>query len=118
MWPISVLMGLVAGVAGGFFGIGGGSILIPAMIYIFGMNQHQAQGTTLAAMIPPIGILAAWTYYKHGDVNVPMAACIALGFVLGGLIGAHYALKLPVNVLKKCFAVFFLLIALKMLFEK
>jgi uncharacterized membrane protein YfcA len=113
-----LVLGVFAGIAGGFFGIGGGIILIPALIYLFGMNQLQAQGTTLAAMVPPIGLLAAWEYYKHGNVNIPTASFIALGFVVGGLIGAYFALKMPPTVLKKLFALLLLAVSVKMFLEK
>ena len=76
-----LLTGLIAGAASGFFGIGGGIILVPIMVLIFGLTQHQAQGTTLALMIPPIGILAALKYYHAGNVNLKMAAFICLGFL-------------------------------------
>ena len=75
-----ILLGLTAGVFGGMFGIGGGVILIPAMVYFFGLTQHQAQGTTLAIMVPPIGLLAAWRYYQSGNVKLGMAVLICAGF--------------------------------------
>lgn len=111
-----LLTGLVAGIMSGLLGIGGGTIVIPALIYIFGMSQHLSQGTTLAMMIPPIGILAAWYYWKNGSVNIGWAAFLCLGFVIGGLIGAHYAQQIPPILLRKIFGIFFLLIALKMIF--
>jgi uncharacterized protein len=82
------------------------------------MSQHQAQGTTLAMLIPPIGLLAAWTYYRAGYVDVPAAAYICLGFVVGGLIGAKVATNLPSPVLQKIFGIALLLISLKMIFSK
>ena len=81
-------LGLIAGVLSGMFGIGGGTILIPAMVFLFGLTQHQAQGTSLAIMIPPIGLLAAMRYYYSGNVKLGMAGFICLGFFVGGLIGA------------------------------
>ena len=77
-----VLLGLAAGVISGLIGIGGGVVIVPALIFLFGLTQHQAQGTTLALLVPPIGLLAAWTYYKGGYVNLTMAAFICLGFLL------------------------------------
>ena len=76
-----VVLGLAAGVLSGLFGIGGGLLIIPVLIYFFGMSQHLAQGTTLALMIPPIGLFAAWAYYKQGNVHLAAAAFICLGFV-------------------------------------
>lgn len=90
---------------------GGGIIVIPCLIYIFGFSQHAAQGTTLAMMIPPIGLLAAWVYYRQGHVNLPVAGLICLGFVLGGFLGAKFAVGLPEFILRKIFGVFLLLIA-------
>lgn len=113
-----ILLGLIAGVISGLVGIGGGIIIIPALVFIFKLTQHQAQGTTLALMIPPIGLLAAWTYYKQGAVDLKIAVFIALGFFLGGLLGAKLAIGIPDVWLEKIFGVVLLLIALKMIFAK
>lgn len=115
---IYICMGFAAGVSAGIFGIGGGLILVPAMTLLLGMTQHQAQGTTLAVLVPPIGLLAAWRYYQNGHVNLPMAAFICLGFVFGGLLGADWAQKLSDPVLKKLFGLFLLSISLHMIFSK
>ena len=111
-------LGVAAGVLSGFFGIGGGIIIIPALIYIFGLSQQQAQGTTLALMIPPIGILAAWTYYKHGYVNLTIAAFICLGFIFGGLLGSKIAVGIPSIYLKRGFGILLFVISLQMIFKK
>jgi hypothetical protein len=113
-----LLMGLFAGTLSGLVGIGGGVILVPAFIIFFKFSQHTAQGTTLALMVPPIGILAAAMYYKQGHVDLKAAGIICLGFLVGGLIGARLATNLPCQVLEKIFAVSLLLISLKMLFGK
>lgn len=117
-WPLYVLLGLAAGVLSGIIGIGGGVIIVPVLVFLFGLSQHQAQGTTLALLVPPIGILAAWTYYKAGYVNLEIAAFVCLGFVLGGLIGARIATALPDVVLERVFGVVLLLISLKMIFAR
>jgi uncharacterized membrane protein YfcA len=113
-----LLLGLVAGVLSGLIGIGGGVIIVPALIFLFGLSQHQAQGTTLAMLVPPIGILAAWTYYKQGFVNLEVAAIVALGFFVGSFFGAKMAINLPNVVLEKIFGIALLLISLKMIFAK
>ncbi len=113
-----IILGLVAGIFGGMFGIGGGTILIPALVYLFGLTQHQAQGTTLAIMVPPIGLLAAMRYYYSGNVKLGMAALICAGFFIGGLIGAHFIQNLPDLMLKKMFGLFLLLVSLRMIFAK
>jgi uncharacterized membrane protein YfcA len=115
---VYIFMGFVAGVSAGIFGIGGGLILVPAMTLFLGMTQHQAQGTTLAVMVPPIGFLAAWRYYQNGHVNLPMAAFICLGFVFGGLLGADLAQKLSDPSAKKLFGIFLLGISLHMILSK
>jgi hypothetical protein len=115
MVVIYAMLGLLAGVASGFLGIGGGTILIPIMVYMFGLTQHEAQGTTLAIMIPPIGLLAAIKYYLEGNVKLNMAIFICLGFFIGGLIGAQFAHKIPDPLLKKLFGVFLLGVSLKMI---
>ncbi len=113
-----IILGLVAGVFGGMFGIGGGTILIPALVYLCGLSQHQAQGTTLAIMIPPIGLLAAMRYYYSGNVKLGMAAFICVGFFIGGLIGANIVQKFPDPFLKRMFSVYLLFVAGNMIFSK
>jgi uncharacterized membrane protein YfcA len=113
---LSLLVGLVAGVYGGALGLGGGAIMVPAMVFVFGMTQHQAQGTSLAALLPPVFILAVWRYYQAGHVNVPVAVFIAIGFTIGGLIGAQFVQNVPDVVLRKAFGIFVMLIGLKMVF--
>lgn len=118
MWHTYIALGLMAGIASGFLGIGGGSILIPVLVYLFGLSQHQAQGTTLAIMVPPIGLLAAWKYYSEGNVKLGMAAFICLGFLVGGLVGAILVHKVPASILKKIFGGFLLLVSLNMILGK
>jgi len=113
-----IILGIVAGIFGGMFGIGGGTILIPALVYLFGLTQHQAQGTTLAIMVPPIGLLAALRYYYSGNVKLGMAGFICLGFFVGGLIGANFVQNLSDPLLKRLFGVFLLFVAIEMIFTK
>jgi len=113
-----LLLGLVAGTFSGLIGIGGGTIILPVLVFLFGLSQHQAQGTTLALLVPPIGLLAAWTYYKQGYVDLHVAALICIGFLFGGLVGAKLATKLSNVVLERVFGVALLLISLKMIFAR
>jgi len=113
-----LFLGLLAGVLSGLLGIGGGILLVPVLVLIAGMAQHKAQGTTLALMVPPIGILAAWTYYKEGNVDLKVAALICLGFFFGGLLGARLAGSVDAMLLKKLFGVALLVAALKMILAK
>lgn len=116
--PAYIILGIIAGVLSGLVGIGGGVIIVPALVILLGFSQHTAQGTTIALMVPPIGILAAWAYYSQGYVDLKAAAIICVGFVFGGYFGAKLALSLPRFYLEKFFAVALLLISLKMLFSK
>lgn len=113
-----VVLGLAAGILSGLVGIGGGILIVPALVFLFGFSQQQAQGTTLALLVPPIGILAAWTYYKSGVVDIKAAGLIAAGFVIGSLLGARYAVGTSNDILGKIFGVFLVLIGLKMVFGK
>ena len=113
-----ILLGLLAGVLSGLLGIGGAVIIIPILVYFFGLSQCQAQGTTLALMVPPIGLLAAWIYFRQGYVDLKIAAFICLGFFAGGLLGATVAVNIPPAYLRKIFGVSLLLISLHMMFFK
>ena len=111
-------IGIITGVMAGMLGIGGAIIMTPALLYFMGFSQHMAQGTSLAVMLPPIGIIAAYNYYKAGEVNIKFALILAAAFLLGSYFGSRYALTLPQAVLKKIFGVLLLLVAAKMLFSK
>lgn len=108
-------IGLAAGVFSGLVGIGGGILLVPALVFVFGLTQHQAQGTTLALLVPPIGALGAWTYYKQGYVDLRIAALVAAGFFLGSLLGARYSIGLPDTALARIFGGTVVVIGFKML---
>lgn len=113
-----LLLGVLAGVFSGLIGIGGAIIIVPSLVLLLGLSQHMAQGTTLALMVPPIGLLAAWTYYKAGFVDLKMAGFICIGFFIGGLLGAEFATAIPDQLLRKIFGVVLLLVSLKMIFFK
>jgi len=113
-----LLLGLVTGIFSGLIGIGGAIIIIPSLVLLFGLSQHTAQGTTLALMVPPIGLLAAWTYYKQGFVDFKIAGLICLGFFFGGLVGAKFATNIPEDILRKVFGVILLVSSLRMIFYK
>lgn len=111
-------LGLVAGVLAGILGIGGAVFVVPALVYVFGWPQHLAQGTTLAMLVPPIGILAVWSYYQAGQVDLRVAGILCIGFFIGGYFGGVAANQLPEDLLRKIFGIALLLIALKMIFGK
>lgn len=118
MIVISILTGLLAGTLSGFLGIGGGILIIPMLIYFLGFSQKMAQGTTLAAMIPPIGLLAAVAYWRAGNINIKVAVLVAAGFLIGGWIGGTFVQYVPDLILKRVFAIFLVLVAVKMWLEK
>jgi uncharacterized protein len=113
-----IILGVVAGVLSGLIGIGGGVIIVPALVLLFGFTQHQAQGTTLALLVPPIGILAAWSYYRQGNVNIEAAIFIVIGFLFGSIFGAKMAAGMSDIMLKKIFGISLFLIAIRMIFFK
>ncbi|MFH1857785.1 MAG: sulfite exporter TauE/SafE family protein [Candidatus Omnitrophota bacterium] len=110
--------GLLTGILSGFFGIGGGVLIIPILIYFFHMTQHQAQGTTLALLTPPVFFLAAWKYYVDGHVKLSILPWICVGFFLGGWLGAAFAGQISDIALRKYFGGFLLFIALQMILSK
>lgn len=113
-----LLIGLFAGMFSGMIGLGGAIIMIPALVFFAGMTQHQAQGTSLAVMLPPIGILAAYNYYKAGHLNLKYALIIAAGFVLGAYLGSGVALQIPVHMLRRFFGFVLAIIAVYMILAK
>lgn len=113
-----LIIGVLAGVLSGLIGIGGGIIVIPALVFFLGFSQQTAQGTTLAMMVPPIGLLAAWAYYKEGFVDIRAAAIICAGFIIGSFFGAKFATGLSQDMLRKIFSVILILVAIKMFFSK
>lgn len=113
-----LLIGLVTGVIAGMFGIGGAIVMVPALVFVVGFSQHMAQGTSLAVMLPPIGIFAAYNYWKAGHVNIKFALILAATFMIGSYFGSKLALTLPQPVLKKLFGLLLILAAAKMLFSK
>lgn len=110
-----ILLGVVAGTLAGLIGVGGGIVIVPALVYLFHFSQKTAQGTTLALLVPPIGILAAYTYYRAGAVDIKAAAFIVVGFLLGSYLGSHYATDLHGHMLTRVFGVFLLVVAIKMI---
>ena len=118
MLLILIAIGILTGAMAGMLGIGGAIILIPALIFFLGFSQQAAQGTSLAVMLPPIGIIAAYNYYKEGQVNIKFAMILAVAFLIGSYFGSKLALNLPQPLLKKIFGVLLLLVAAKMLLSK
>ncbi len=115
---ILVVVGILSGMLAGVFGVGGAIIVIPALVFMLGLSQHDAQGTSLAFMIPPVGILAAWNYWKAGHVNWKMALVLSLTFVVGAYLGSEFSINIPDKILRRMFGVLMMLIALKMIFSK
>jgi uncharacterized membrane protein YfcA len=118
MLIILLVIGAITGVMAGMLGIGGAIIMIPALVYLLGFSQQMAQGTSLAVMLPPVGIFAAYNYYKAGQANIKFALILAAAFIIGSYFGSKIALNIPQALLKKIFGVLLLLVAAKMLLSK
>ncbi|MFN6116903.1 MAG: TSUP family transporter [Flavobacteriales bacterium] len=112
------LVGLFAGVLSGFVGIGGGVVMVPALVMLLGYSQHQAQGTSLAVLVLPVVALAVRNYYKAGMIDPKMVAVIAVAFVVGGYFGSKWSLALPTETVKRVFGVLMLLISVKLILGK
>lgn len=115
---ILIFIGLAAGLLSGLVGVGGGILMVPAMVFFLGLSQHAAQGTSLAVMLPPVGIMACINYYKAGALDWKFALIIAITFVVGGYFGSKVAIAIDQRMLKKIFGVIMLLAALKLIFSK
>lgn len=113
---IIILIGIAAGMLSGLVGIGGGLVIVPALVYFLGLSQHTAQGTSLGLILLPVGILAVLAYYKQGHVDPKIVGLLAIGFVVGSYFGSKISLNLPQETVKKIFAVLMIIIAVKMIF--
>ena len=109
------LIGLVAGVVSGLFGVGGAIVIIPGLVLVAKLPQHTANGTSLAALLLPVGLLGAWEYYRRGQVNVPYAAIVAVGLFFGALLGAKLAGTVSDVALRRAFGVFLMIVAVRLL---
>lgn len=114
---ILVLVGILAGALSGFVGVGGGIIIVPAMIYFMNMNQMQAQGVSLALLMLPVGVLGVMNYYKAGHIQFNYVLILAVGFVLGNYFGSKYAMRVPEHKIKFLFSLLMLYVAVQMLWK-
>ncbi len=119
LWWQLIFVGLVAGIAGGMFGIGGGAIMVPALVLLLGLGQKLATGTSLGAQVLPVAILGALVYYKEGNLNIKYAALIAVGLLAGNVLGALFANQPSISpaTIKKMYGVFMIVIGLRYLFD-
>ncbi len=115
---IILIIGIVAGTFSGFIGIGGGLIVVPCLVYFLGMSQHLAQGTSLAMMLPPIGIMAVYNYYKAGDVDFKVAGILCISFIASSYFASKFAVKLSPELLKRIFGIIIIMVGIKMIFFK
>ena len=115
---ILIIIGFLAGIVGGSLGLGGGIIIVPALVFIMGFTQHDAQGTSLAVLLFPIGILGVINYAKNDYVNFKFAIVLIIAFVLGSYLGSEISVNLPAKTLKKIFGIFMLIISIKMIIDK
>ncbi len=115
---ILVGVGLAAGILSGFVGIGGGIVMVPALVLLLGYGQQQAQGTSLAVLMLPVVALAVRNYYKAGVIDPKVVAVIAVAFVVGGYLGSKWSLALPQDVVKRAFGVLMLVVSVKLIFAK
>jgi uncharacterized membrane protein YfcA len=113
-----IILGLVAGYLSGLVGIGGGIVMVPVLVLMFGFTQHRAQGTTLALLLFPVGILGVMNYYKTGNVDLKTTLLLCVGFVLGSYLGSKTAITISQEMLRKVFAFLLVAVAAKMFFQK
>ena len=118
MIVLFLLLVVAVGILSGIIGIGGGIVIVPALVYFLHMSQHKAQGTSLAVLLAPIGILAVWKYSQAGNIDMKAAIFIAIGFTAGAYFGGAWAQHIPDAALKKVFGVVLLLVGLRMLLQK
>jgi uncharacterized membrane protein YfcA len=116
-YTIVLVIGLAAGVLSGFFGVGGGVLIVPALIMLLALPMQNAVGTSLGALLPPVGLLGAYEYYKVGKIDIGFAALIALGLFLGGYIGGKIAIGTAPALVRHAFAIFLMIVAVRLFFK-
>lgn len=114
---IVVIIGVASGLLGGMVGVGGGLIIVPALVYFLGFSQHTAQGTSLGLILLPVGILGVIQYYKQGHVDFKVVGLLAIGFLIGSYFGSKFSLSLPQSTVKKFFAALMFIMAIKIYFD-
>ena len=114
--PVLLLIGIVSGIMSGFFGIGGGVIIVPALFYLIGFSQHKAIGTSLAVLLPPVGAAAVFEYYRRGNVDLRVAFIVSVGLIAGAWIGAHFANKVSGPALRLAFGIFIVIVGLYIIY--
>jgi hypothetical protein len=118
MIGLAVLVGLIVGIVSGVVGIGGGILFVPALVWLFGMNQYKAQGTSLGALLAPVGFFAFYEYYRRGHADLRIALLLALGFLVGGYLGAVGAQYVSEVWLRRIFAITLIVVGGRMLFTR
>ena len=113
---ILIVIGIAAGMLGGMVGVGGGIIIVPALVFFLGFSQKMAQGTSLGILLLPVGLLGVMQFYKEGYVDIKVVLIISAGFFLGSYLGSKLSLSLLQDTVKKAFAVLLIIVAIKMLF--
>lgn len=113
---ILIIIGIASGMLSGLIGIGGGIIIVPALVFFLGFTQLQAQGTSLGILLLPVGLLAVMQFYKAGHIDLRAVGVVALAFLVGGYFGSKIALSIPQEMVKKIFAILLIVIAVRMLF--
>lgn len=113
---ILIVIGLIAGILSGLVGVGGGILMVPMFVIFLGISQHNAQGMSLAVMLPPVTFLAVYNYHKAGDIDWRMALIVSAVFIIGGFFGSKIALKIDQLTLKRIFGVMMFIAAIKLMF--
>ena len=114
---IVLTVGLAAGILGGFFGVGGGVLIVPALVLLLNMPQHSAVGTSLGALLPPVGVLGAYEYYRHGNLDVALALYLGIGLLIGAYFGSVAANQISGLLLRRAFAIFLIVVAARLLMK-
>jgi len=114
---ILVLIGVASGMLSGFVGVGGGVIIVPALVFFLGLSQHNAQGTSLFILLLPVGILAVMNYWKAGEINWKYGIIVSIAFVLGGYFGSKLSLKMSPHLVKFVFGLFMVVVSAKLIYS-